>query len=137
MNTDEARLEAHFFCHPRHLRVDSVEVSLVHASISRRGSNSRLIVAGFNYPPYRSSQTVIMSAVPNLFSRVKIRVKRASKPRGQEKSADEVAAERIPVGVSVAPTAVECTANGPAWDADPPSQVEEEPVTIPASPRGA
>lgn len=57
---------------------------------------------------------MIMSAAPNLFSRAKLRVKKVSKPRGKDKSADVVAAEQVPMGVLVAPPAAEPTVSAPA-----------------------
>lgn len=77
-----------------------------------------------------------MSAIPNLFSRVKLRVKKVSKPRGADKSANEVAAEQVPLGVPIASVAAEPAMEVPAQEADAPRQAEG-PVSPPASPRGA
>lgn len=50
VNTDEARLEARIFCHPRHLRVDSDKVLLVFAFILGRSSD-RSDCCRFRLPP--------------------------------------------------------------------------------------
>lgn len=63
------------------------------------------------------------SAVPNLFGRAKIKVKKASKPWGKDKSADEEATEQVPMGVPIALFATGPAAGVPAWDVEP--SVEE------------